>query len=316
MTVITVSIITPSLNQAQFIDATIRSVLNQTYPHIEYLIMDGQSQDGTLDILKQYDANFKWISEYDKNQCNAINKGFGYATGDIYAYLNADDLYLKDTIRHVVDFFEKSPDAMFMYGDAIAIDKHGNQYSRRHHVQPTTLYNLVHGGDYIVQPAAFWRAELWDEIGEMDESYLFVFDYEYWIRVAQKYQLHYLPIPLAKERIHSQAKTSYGGLHRIGELDTLGKQYGGVGIASNFRPEAASVYFHAGLEALRDGELQTSLQLLKLSLVTNNSFLKLMMYLIARLIFGSSSIPILRLHFNRIREFTRRARRRIFLNKA
>lgn len=303
-----VSIITPSYQHAAFLRKTIDSVLQQSYPHIEYWVMDGGSKDGTLEILQSYTGRLQWVSEPDGGQVDAINKGLQRTTGDILAYLNSDDVLMPGAVQQVVDFFAQHPDIAFVYGDALAIDEHERHYGLRANVQACDFDYLLHRGDPIVQPAAFWRRELWEAIGQFDGSYNFVFDYEYWLRAAQRYSLHYLQMPLAQERIHGTAKTSVGGVSRIQELERLGKQYGGQGIPRNFRPEAAAVYLYDMFGALAKGQPRTAWDSLRQAQRIKPSVFKLMLYLGGMLVYGQARIPRLRLYSNRLRQYAKKNR--------
>jgi glycosyltransferase involved in cell wall biosynthesis len=251
--------------------------------------------------LEKYNSQIQWISEHDTGQANAINKGISSAKGDIFAYLNSDDLYYPTTIQVIVDYFNENPDAMFVYGDALAIDHNNKSYERRHHVKATDFHELVHYGDFIVQPATFWRRSVWEEFGGFDETYTYVFDYEYFLRISQSIKLYYIPQLLTQERIHSQAKTTNGGIARIEELARLGKQYGGHGIPQNFRPEAASIYLYQGLQLLMSGNFHDGKIFIKLAYKTNNSMIKVLIYMTSMIIWGPSSIPSLRLYSNWLR---------------
>ena len=167
------SIITPSYQQGQFITQTIRSVLEQNYTAIEYIVMDGGSTDSTLEILRHYEDRLQWYSEPDDGQADAINKGFTLASGDVFAWLNSDDYYAPGTIKRVADYFATHPETAFVYGDAIGIDLKERNYGVRMHVglrqkiiesDFDILLNLY---DFLVQPACFWRASLWREIGQL-----------------------------------------------------------------------------------------------------------------------------------------------------
>ncbi len=153
-----ITVVTPSYNHERFIEATIQSVLTQDYAPIEYIVMDGGSTDGTLDILRKYEDRLTWVSERDKGQGDAINKGFRRATGDIWCWLNSDDLFTPGALKTVAEFFQSHPDASFVYGDAEAITLDGTPAGIRTHIRPTDFDFLLNGGDPIVQPAAFWRA--------------------------------------------------------------------------------------------------------------------------------------------------------------
>lgn len=162
MTLPKISIITPSYNQAPYIEATLRSVLDeQDYPNLEYWVIDGGSTDGTLDILRRYEGRLRWISEPDGGQADAINKGMRLATGDILAWMNSDDLYAPGALRVAGEYFAAHPETMFLYGDALAIDEHDASHGIRVHVRAADADYLVNTGDPIVQPASFWRREVW-----------------------------------------------------------------------------------------------------------------------------------------------------------
>lgn len=227
-----ISIITPSLNQGQYIERTIRSVLSQDYPDLEYLVMDGGSSDQTLDILKRYSGRVKWVSEKDSGQTNAINKGLAMATGEILAYLNADDLFLPGTLNKVAQQFLERPDAMWMTGKCLIVD----EYDREVRKLITAYKNIwlgVHSPslllitDYISQPATFWRADIMKEIGMLDETLHYAMDYEYWLRLSAKYPLTILPEYLAAFRVHSQSKNTNAGHGRsyIDEEKLIIKKY-------------------------------------------------------------------------------------------
>lgn len=248
-----ISVITPSFNQAQFIERTIQSVLNQNCPHLEYFIMDGGSTDGSLDILKKYQTHLDWVSEPDRGQTDAINKGFKKAAGDIICWLNADDEYMPGALAVVADYFSQHPQAKFLYGDVEAIDEAGRVYGRRGAVRPTHFEDLVSQGDFIVQPAAFWRADVLAEVGLLDETLRYCMDYEFWLRVSQKYSLHYIPTPLARERFHAQAKTTQATLARIQEIEAVARRYGNPKIPRRFQAEQTAVYLAETLRQARLG---------------------------------------------------------------
>jgi glycosyltransferase involved in cell wall biosynthesis len=208
-----ISIVTPSLNQGEFLGQTIQSVLFQVYPHLEYIVMDGGSSDQTLDILRSCSDRVKWVSEKDKGQADAINKGLHMASGEIVAYLNADDLLLPGALDKVARTFMEHPDAMWVTGRCRIITETGqetrkpitaykNLWLRIHH--PALLFIT----DYISQPATFWRASLFGEVGYLDESLHYALDYEYFLRLNGHYPLVILPDELAAFRVHSQSKNA------------------------------------------------------------------------------------------------------------
>ncbi|GAB4453767.1 MAG: glycosyltransferase family 2 protein [Anaerolineae bacterium] len=203
----TISIVTPSYNQAAFIEATIQSVLAQNYPHTEHLVVDGGSADGTLDILQKYERWLRWRSAPDRGQADAINQGFRQATGDIVAWLNSDDIYLPGALQAVARFFTQNPSVDLLYGDYCFIDDQGSTVLRRREI-PFDFNILLYGLDYIGQPTVFFRRYLLARFGYLDESLHYGLDWEYWLRLASGgARFAYLPRYLAATRLHAAAKT-------------------------------------------------------------------------------------------------------------
>jgi glycosyltransferase involved in cell wall biosynthesis len=202
-----VSIVTPSYNQGRFIEETILSVLNQDYPRIEYIIMDGGSTDETLDILRKYTGRLTWYSEKDKGQSDAINKGLRLAKGEILAYLNSDDTYLPGAISRAVRYLTaKNPDSPLVYGEGYNITAEGTIIER----YPTEPFDFHHLAEtcFICQPTTFWKRDVMETIGLFDENLHYAMDYEYWIRVAKQYgTLGYLNEYLANSRVYPETKT-------------------------------------------------------------------------------------------------------------
>ncbi len=302
-----ISIVTPSYNQAHFIEETIQSVLTQNYRPIEYLVMDGGSTDGTIEILQKYEDQLTWVSERDKGQADAINKGFRRATGDIFMWLNSDDVMMPGALSAVAAYFEAHPEASFVYGNVRAIDEHGNDAGvRTYAVRPCNFNDLLTEGDFIVQPAAYWRADLWRAVGELDDKWEYILDYEFWIRTARRYDLHYLPNVLAKERMYASAKTFRGGVERIMELDEMPRQFGAAGIASGFRPEAAAWYSYSALRHFLRGRFAEARADMGNALRMNNSMFWVFVHLAALLLRGEKGIPEMHLLLNRARLVYRR----------
>lgn len=202
-----VTIVTPSYNQAPFLEATIRSVLEQDYPRIEYVVIDGGSTDGSVETIKKYaDRLAYWVSEKDRGQTEAINKGFARATGDILAWINSDDTYEPGAIREAVDWMQAHPDAGLVYGDANFIDDDGNVIGRFPAAQ--TDYRRLRGGYvHIPQQAAFFRRDLWQKVGPLDPSFFFAMDYDLWVRIAKVAPLLYTRHVWANFRLHGDSKT-------------------------------------------------------------------------------------------------------------
>jgi len=203
-----VSVVTPSYNQARFLEETIRSVLAQDYPHVEYLLVDGGSSDGSLEIIRKYaDELAWWVSEPDRGQTDAINKGFAQAQGDIFAWLNSDDTYEPGAISEAVAFLQSHPQVGMVYGDANFINAQGEVIGK-FNAQQTNLKRLRRGGVYIPQQSAFWRAALWQQVAPLDSSVYFAMDYDLWVRLAKITELRYLPGRIwANFRLHGDAKT-------------------------------------------------------------------------------------------------------------
>ena len=235
-----VTIVTPTFNQAAFLERTIHSVLAQDYPRIEYIIVDGASTDGTAAILRRYAGCARIVSEPDDGQADAINKGFRLASGDILGWLNSDDLYLPGAISAVVRAFRATPSARFIYRDALAMDAQDRLFGIRSHVRQTDHDDLLRQGDFIVQPAAFWRMDLWREIGELNPELYYTLDYDYWLRASQRTDLRYLPVVLAAERLYAGAKTGRGAEERMNEIEQLARQNGLEDVPEAFRAQQAA----------------------------------------------------------------------------
>lgn len=205
-----VSVVTPSYNQGAFIRQTIDSVLTQDYPHIDYRVVDGGSTDETVAVLKSYGDRVKWTSEPDRGQTHAINKGLDRATGEVFAYLNSDDLLRPGAVARAVDHFRARPACDLVYGRDALIDARGSFLG----MYPTADYSFERlvGRCCVSQPAAFWRRRIADRVGPFDESLKLVMDYDYWLRVDRAGGvLEHIPDVLAHTRIHRDAKSSGGG---------------------------------------------------------------------------------------------------------
>ncbi|GAP09532.1 glycosyltransferase [Bellilinea caldifistulae] len=202
-----VSIVTPSYNQARYLEETIRSVLEQDYPHIEYMVVDGGSTDGSREIIEKYaDRLAWWVSEKDRGQTEAINKGFARARGEVLAWLNSDDTYQPGAVREAVEFLQQNPQVGLVYGDANYIDEYGRVIGRFPAAQ-TDYRRLRQGYVHIPQQAAFFRADLWRKVGPLDERFYFAMDYDLWVRLAREAPIVYHPRLWANFRLHSDAKT-------------------------------------------------------------------------------------------------------------
>jgi len=200
-----VSIVTPCCNAARFIEETIESVLRQDYPAIEYIVMDGGSSDGTLDIVKRYEGRLRWHSAKDDGQADAVNRGFGLTTGDIFAFLNADDTYLPGAVARAVEGFARHPEAAVVYGDARHVGQDGSRIGP-YPVEPFDAARLERRC-LICQPAAFIRRAAFAACGGLDARLRFAIDYDLWIRLARTHRLVKIDAELATSRLHADAKT-------------------------------------------------------------------------------------------------------------
>lgn len=199
-----VSIITPSFNQAAYLEQTILSVLDQDHPYIEYIVIDGASTDTSVDVIKKYENRLAyWVSEKDNGQADAINKGFAHATGDIIAWLNSDDYYLAGTISSVVKIFDQNPRVSIVYGNMLAVDEHGKTFNTLNYKQ-LTLEDLL-CFQIIGQPAVFMRRSAMESV-KLDTDFHFLLDHYLWIQIAQHGQLLYVDQTWAAARYHAEAK--------------------------------------------------------------------------------------------------------------
>jgi glycosyltransferase involved in cell wall biosynthesis len=202
-----VSIITPSYNQARFLEGTIQSVLTQDYPAIEYILVDGASTDGSVEIIQRYSDRFTWwVSEPDQGQTDAINKGFSHASGEILAWLNSDDTFLPGAITQAVESLLAHPDASLVYGDANLVDERG-QLIGRFPSRQTDLRGLLRGSVHIPQQTAFFWSRLWNQVGPLDPAFHFAMDYDLWVRLVKIAPLIYVPRLWANFRLHGEGKS-------------------------------------------------------------------------------------------------------------
>jgi GT2 family glycosyltransferase len=200
-----VSIVTPSFNQASYLEQTMRSVLDQEHADIEYLVIDGGSTDGSLDIIKKYSPRLAyWVSEKDSGQADAINKGMARTRGEILAWLNSDDYYLPGAVTAAVRTFEQNPDVVLVYADMLAVDEHGQTFNTLRYRQ-LTLEDLL-SFQIIGQPAVFMRRSAFEKAGGLDLSYNFMLDHHLWIRIASQGRILHVPQTWAAARYHPAAK--------------------------------------------------------------------------------------------------------------
>jgi glycosyltransferase involved in cell wall biosynthesis len=202
-----VSIITPSYNQADFLEETVLSVLDQDYQNLEYIIVDGGSTDGSLEIIKKYSDQLAWwVSEPDRGQTDAINKGFAKANGEILAWLNSDDTYLSGAVSEAVAYLQDHPEVGMVYGDANLIDEESHVIGK-FPARQTDYQRLMRGYVHIPQQSTFFRSKLWKIVGPLDPAFFFAMDYDLWVRLSQQAPLKYYPRVWANFRLHGGAKS-------------------------------------------------------------------------------------------------------------
>lgn len=211
-----ISIITPSYNQSDYLEMAMLSVLNQDYPNLEYIVVDGNSSDGSLEIIKKYaDRLAWWVSEKDNGQADAFNKGLSHANGKYIGWLNSDDLYLEHAITEAVEILEINPDIAFVFGDVQSINQDGK------------ITNIMKYGNWdildlmkfkiIGQPAVFMRKDLLVSIGGLDPSFHFLLDHQLWLKLASKASIKYSHKLWVAARFHAEAKN-------IAQAEKFGKE--------------------------------------------------------------------------------------------
>lgn len=216
-----VTIVTPSFNQAEFIRATIESVLSQNYPNLEYLVFDGGSTDGTVAILREYSSRLRFVSEKDRGQSHAINKGFQQAKGEVVAWLNSDDLFLPGAIAKGAAALAQHARVGAIYGDGYQIDRAGNRIQKFPFTGPFNLWRLTFLADYILQQTVFFRRSCVESVGWVDESLHYGMDWDLLVRLGKRYGLAYVPEELGCLREYGEAKSFAGGVKRFSELAAL-----------------------------------------------------------------------------------------------
>ncbi|MCE1253924.1 MAG: glycosyltransferase [Anaerolineae bacterium] len=202
---IRLSVVTPSYQQALFLEQTMLSVLNQDVEGLEYIVVDGGSTDGSVDIIRRHaDRLAWWISEEDEGQADAINKGLRQTRGEIVAWLNSDDVYQPGTLKKVLDYFDRHPDIGLVYGDVLAIDG-ANQAINLMRYEDWGLDGLMRF-EIIGQPGVFFRRKFLQETGLLDTRFHYTLDHHLWLRIAARTSIAYLPETLAAARYHAGAK--------------------------------------------------------------------------------------------------------------
>jgi glycosyltransferase involved in cell wall biosynthesis len=249
-----ISVITPSYNQAGFLEQTIRSVLLQRYPKLEYIVIDGQSSDGSVEIIRRYEPWLSyWVSESDRGQSHAINKGFAKATGDVICWLNSDDYYPPGTLQTVGRLLAGHTGNYAVAGHCLKIYDDGRppvilegKYESRRRLFQFWMGYQMH------QPAIFWRREVFEKIGELNESLHQIMDFDYWARISAHFDFVNVDRVLACANYHSTAKTGDGYEQYHRDLKKNARRYWGSMLSPEFWRLQASMTNHFTIQPLRN----------------------------------------------------------------
>ncbi|MDP9041689.1 MAG: glycosyltransferase [Bacteroidota bacterium] len=234
MSALKISLITPSFNQAQYIEQTILSVIGQNYPDLEYIVMDGGSTDGSVDLIKKYEDKLTyWVSEKDNGQSQAINNGFKKATGDIFLWLNSDDMLLPGSFNMMNDQVARQGDGIY-YGNCIHFAETDKLSTWGSNALNAGKRFDLRDMDYIIQPASFWSRKVYEEVGPLNETLHFSFDWDWFLRARLK-KIPFYPLNKAVclYRFHDAHKTGQGAEKRQYEL---------LSIYQNYNPEKAGLF--------------------------------------------------------------------------
>ncbi len=203
-----ISIVTPSFNQARFLEQTICSVIDQQYPNLEYIIMDGGSTDGSVDIIKKYSHRLTyWESNKDNGQADAVYRGFEKATGEILCWINSDDFLLKGALTHVAEMFRRFPETQWLIGGCVIVRESGKPITKFFGSSPT-FESLLCAGMQFYQMSCFWKRDTFFRVGGFDRSLQFCFDYDMFLRLSQLGSPAVSHRMLSAYRVHGESKSS------------------------------------------------------------------------------------------------------------
>jgi glycosyltransferase involved in cell wall biosynthesis len=210
-----VSIVTPSFNQAAFLEETLRSVLEQDYEPLEYLVVDDGSADESPEIIRRYEDRLAWwVRQANAGQVAALNRGFGQSTGEYMGFLNSDDTLLPGAISRLAAELERDPELWLVYGDAVYTDRASRQTGPLASREFDVVEMVRRSDNHIVQPATLWRREAWVELGPLNEDAYYFFDFEFFLRFPRE-RVRRIAEPVATYRIHPEAKSTGAQARRL-----------------------------------------------------------------------------------------------------
>jgi len=226
-TIVKVSVVTPSFQQAQFLEETIQSVISQSYPKLEYIVIDGGSTDGSVDIIKKYEKNIAyWVSEPDRGQSHAVNKGLEKATGDIIGWINSDDRYYEGAIQKAIEVFSEYPEVDVVFGNVDFIDEQGNILHQTNEMAVDFRTYLFTNRCYHANAAGFFRKKCFDLYGMLREDLKYAMDYELYLRFAyNRCRFYQMKDVLGSYRLHEQSKTLLHSKIMASECTSCSEEY-------------------------------------------------------------------------------------------
>lgn len=229
-----ISVVMPSYQQARFLREALDSILSQNYPHLEVVVVDGGSTDGSVDILQSYGNRIRWISEKDRGQSDALNKGFRMASHDVLGWLNSDDLYEHEALWIAGKFFTEHPETMWAFGDCTVIDDKGREIRKWVSVYKAQRlrrfsFEALLQENIISQMGVFFRKNSLKQVGVLNPSFHYSMDYDLWLRLSKKYPPGFLNAKIGKFRMYPTSKSMSALKKQLAEGDSITKKYAAEG---------------------------------------------------------------------------------------